>query len=78
MFVKTWNVGAAECGSGLWGCGVNFADAKDAASTYRLCPHLGTWCVLKFGGARGWDAGRLRERTREREEFRCGVILGSS
>ena len=26
--VKTWNVGAAECGSGLRGCGVNFAELR--------------------------------------------------
>ena len=26
--VKTWNVGAAECGSGLQGCGVNFAGLR--------------------------------------------------
>ena len=49
--------------AGLWG---ELHRAKDVPSTYRLCPHLGTWCVLKFGGARGRDAGRLRERTRER------------
>ena len=61
--VKTWNVGAAECGSGLRG---ELRRAKDTASTYRLCPHLGTWCVLKFGGTRDRNAGRLRERTRER------------
>ena len=40
--------------------------AKDVASTYRLCPHLGTWCVLKFSGTRDRNAGGLRERTRER------------
>ena len=51
--------------------------AKDAASTYRLCPHLGTWCVLKFGRAKGRTRGDL-EREQEREEFRCGVILGFS
>ena len=52
--VKTWNVGAAECGSGLQGV---LHRAKDAASTYRLCPHLRTGFVLKFGRAKDWRCG---------------------
>ena len=52
--VKTWDVRAAECGLRLRG---ELHRAKDVASTYRLCPHLRTWFVLKFGGAKGRECG---------------------
>ena len=78
-WVTCQNLECRSCGVrvGIAGLRGELHRAKDAASTYRLCPHLGTWCVLKFGEQGVGMRGDL-ERGREREEFRCGVILGFS